>query len=151
VGEEQRSALIDDAARRYGTHFRRAAKSLDEALREVRARGYALVEDAIAGVRTIAAPVWGSADSVIGAIGIGGLASRFTAERATSALPSLIAISDAVTGHYGVDPARIHIRVAGAGAVLRQREQDVDAGRTAQPHACAAQRYRRPLWDQRSQ
>jgi IclR family transcriptional regulator, acetate operon repressor len=113
VGEEQRSALIDDAARRQGTRSRRGAKSLDEALREVRAKGYSLVEDAIAGVRTIAAPVWGSTDSVIGAIGIGGLASRFTAERATTALPSLIAISDAVTGHYGVDPARIRSRTSG--------------------------------------
>lgn len=113
AGEEQRSTLIEEAVRTHGAGSRRAAKSLDDALREVRSKGYALVEDDVAGIRTVAAPVWGSADSVIGAIGIGGLASRFTAERATSALPSLIAVSDAVTGHYDVDPARVRSRASG--------------------------------------
>lgn len=111
--EEERSALIDEAVRTRDAHPKRAAKSLDEVLHEIRAKGYAIVEDDVAGVRTIAAPVWGSADSVIGTIGIGGLATRFTAERAASALPSLIAVSDAVTGHYGVDPARVRSRANG--------------------------------------
>jgi DNA-binding IclR family transcriptional regulator len=113
AGKEQRSALIDEAARTHGTGSRRAGKLLDDALREVRAKGYSVVEDDVAAIRTVAAPVWGSADSIIAAIGIGGLASRFTAERAAFALPSLIATADAVTGHYGVDSARVRSQPSG--------------------------------------
>lgn len=84
----------------------RTAKNWDRALRTIRAQGYSMVEDPVAGVRTVAAPVFGSSHEVVGAIGVGGHANRFTEQRAIDVVPSLIAVADTVTSHYGVDWAQ---------------------------------------------
>ena len=106
LGGGEREELISAAVGTRDRHGGQAAKELDDVLALVRAQGYAIVEDTAAGVRTVAAPVFDSEHHVIGAIGVGGLATRFTADRANTAVPSLVAVADAVTSHYGVDSVR---------------------------------------------
>ncbi|WP_326836479.1 IclR family transcriptional regulator [Amycolatopsis rhabdoformis] len=88
---------------------------LHRPLATVRELGYALVEDTTAGIRTLAVPIRRGEVSVAAAIGVGGPMNRFSAERAASAVPSLLAVGRAVSAHFGAEPAYGRTRLDGAG------------------------------------
>jgi DNA-binding IclR family transcriptional regulator len=75
--------------------------TLEAALEEVRLHGHAVVADSSPNVCTVAAPVRAADQSVVGAIGIGGPATRFGTERATALAPRLMEIGSAIGDHYG--------------------------------------------------
>ncbi|MFI5706399.1 IclR family transcriptional regulator [Kribbella sp. NPDC051620] len=95
--------------------FLASRPELGAALKTVREQGHCLVENDAVGIRTLAVPVWGSHAEVVGTIGIGGPMHRFSAERAAAVLPSVVAVGDAVTSHFGVDSARGRSRMDGVG------------------------------------
>jgi IclR family transcriptional regulator, KDG regulon repressor len=111
LGDEPRQELVGLALDEVVDDRRkRTPDEVDQELVEVRSNGYSLVADDIAGICTIAVPVWGTTTEVIGAIGVGGPASRFSVSKAIGVASSLMAVGDAVTGHYGVDSSEARLR-----------------------------------------
>jgi IclR family acetate operon transcriptional repressor len=79
--------------------------AVEDALTAVRENGYALVADSTANVCTVAVPVRGPGGAVVGAVGIGGPATRFGADRARSLVPRLVETGGAISAGCGSDGA----------------------------------------------
>ena len=75
---------------------------LRKELTRVRKQGYAVDEEEFfEGIRCLAAPVRNVAGDVVGAIGITGAATRFTATRIPAVARQIIMAADSVSGSFG--------------------------------------------------
>ncbi|QRP48551.1 IclR family transcriptional regulator [Amycolatopsis sp. FDAARGOS 1241] len=77
-----------------------------EMLGEVRSGRFSLVLDTATNVCTVATPVWRGNRGVIGAIGVGGPATRFPEERARALAPRIVEVGAAISDHYGTGASR---------------------------------------------
>lgn len=75
-------------------------------LDKVRNQGLSIILDTVTNVRTIATPVWNGKRGVIGAVGVGGPATRFLAERASVITSRLVEVEAAISNHYGTTASR---------------------------------------------
>lgn len=80
--------------------------AVEQQLATVRDDGFALVADSPASVCTVAVPVRGPAAVVIGAVGVGGPATRFDVARARSLAPRLVEVGAAISSSCGAEGTR---------------------------------------------
>jgi DNA-binding IclR family transcriptional regulator len=76
---------------------------VEQTLAAVREDGFALVADSPASICTVAVPVRGTGGEVIGAIGIGGPATRFDHDRARTLVPRLTEVGAAISAGCDAD------------------------------------------------
>ena len=101
---EQIEELLQDGLQKFTENTIVDKQRLFEELRTIRERGYAFdLEERIAGVRCVAAPVFNSRNEVIGAIGISGMAQNMPPERMESHAQLIKSVAEKVSLNVGND------------------------------------------------
>jgi len=101
---EQIEELLKDGLQKFTENTIVDKQRLFEELRTIRERGYAFdLEERIAGVRCVAAPVFNSRNEVIGAIGISGMAQNMPPERMESHAQLIKSVAEKVSLNVGND------------------------------------------------
>ncbi|MGD9989915.1 IclR family transcriptional regulator [Pseudonocardia sp.] len=80
-----------------------APAAVEQQLAAVREAEFALVADSPASICTVAVPVRGPGGAVVGAIGIGGPATRFDEQRARALVPRLTEVGVAISAGCGAE------------------------------------------------
>jgi DNA-binding IclR family transcriptional regulator len=101
---EQIEEVLQDELQKFTENTIVDKQKLYEELRGIREKGYAFdLEERIAGVRCVAAPVFNSRNEVIGAIGISGMVQNMPLERMESHARVIKAVAEKVSLNVGND------------------------------------------------
>ena len=101
---EQIEELLKDGLQRFTEHTIVDKQKLFEELRKIRESGFAYdLEERVAGVRCVAAPVFNSRNEVIGAIGISGMIQNMPLERMEAHAQVIKSVAEKVSINVGND------------------------------------------------
>ena len=98
--------VIDNGLKRYTANTITAPEALEEALEEVRARGYAIDdEESEVGLRCVAAPIRDHTGLVVAAISVSAPVQRMTKRNLQTAVPTVVAAAEAISRRLGYIPS----------------------------------------------